>query len=335
MDRRKDLFDRYNAKCVRVRDFSSIINNSIVMDKEIYEEFVRNFDDALEELKKCSEDVKLFSSRLIIDENTYNGRICKLIDTLLKDIQNLFYNGDITKARTIECECNDVMDILAKDTLDKNDEKALRVFTEKYKEYYAVEEVETIEIEDEEEPPSPRNVKSCGITGSAFAQIYGENLSNERYRKLKNHLYKLFINKYIKEGTVDFNIGISYGFPLICVEVLSLIKQTKHPEININCAIPFRRFTDGWNVTAKNLFNDIMENCSVVYIDDMYRDCPSINDFILKRNDYIIGKSTDALSCMRDTEETFPYDFLNKAVDSCKTVYNIDVRTLTLKCLKK
>lgn len=96
---------------------------------------------------------------------------------------------------------------------------------------------------------------------------YGEN--DPLCEDLKQRL-KIQIEKLIIDGADSFFSGMARGVDMWCAEIVIELKA-KYPELKLTAVIPCKTQANGWNLSNKLRYNNILEHCDKkIYISDEY-----------------------------------------------------------------
>ena len=87
-------------------------------------------------------------------------------------------------------------------------------------------------------------MKTCAFTGHRPKGL-GYLESDERCAALKEKLRSLIIRMIEEEGVTHFISGMAQGVDMYAAEIVLELKE-KHPQITLECAIPYERQAVRW-----------------------------------------------------------------------------------------
>jgi len=133
-----------------------------------------------------------------------------------------------------------------------------------------------------------RKFYTCCFTGHRPNKLpWGYKEKGIRFLLLKNKLRKTII-KAIKNGYKYFISGMALGSDMICAEIVLKLKK-KHPNIELECAIPCINQTEKWLKDSIDRYNYILSKAdNVTYVSNK----PYFNGCMQKRNKYMIDNSS-------------------------------------------
>ena len=133
-----------------------------------------------------------------------------------------------------------------------------------------------------------RKFYTCCFTGHRPNKLpWGYKEKGIRFLLLKNKLRKTII-KAIKNGYKYFISGMALGSYMICAEIVLKLKK-KHPNIELECAIPCINQTEKWLKDSIDRYNYILSKAdNVTYVSNK----PYFNGCMQKRNKYMIDNSS-------------------------------------------
>ena len=124
-------------------------------------------------------------------------------------------------------------------------------------------------------------MKTCAFTGHRPKGL-GYPESDGRCTALKEKLQTLIV-KLIEEGVTHFISGMAQGVDMYAAEIVLELKEN-HPQITLECAIPYERQAARWLEALRNRYFSIAERCDKeTMLQTHYtRDC------LMKRNKYMV-----------------------------------------------
>ena len=133
-----------------------------------------------------------------------------------------------------------------------------------------------------------RKFYTCCFTGHRPNKLpWGYKEKGIRFLLFKNKLRKTII-KAIKNGYKYFISGMALGSDMICAEIVLKLKK-KHPNIELECAIPCINQTEKWIIDNINRYNTVLSKADkVTYVSNK----PYFNGCMQKRNKYMITSSS-------------------------------------------
>ena len=89
------------------------------------------------------------------------------------------------------------------------------------------------------------------------------------------HLEKVIwqeVHKYINAGYTTFYCGAARGADMLCGEIILSEKETKHPELKLVCAIPFKEQARGWDYMERIQYRELLRRADrIVRVCDSYQ----------------------------------------------------------------
>lgn len=119
-----------------------------------------------------------------------------------------------------------------------------------------------------------------GVTGRRPDKLFGYDLSDSRWIKLKEALKQLLIDNDCTEAYTGMALGVDTVFALAVLE----LKDEGH-DIKLHCAIPCRNHSSKWVKESVDLYNSILARADIVTLvtDEDY------SPYLMqKRNRYIV-----------------------------------------------
>lgn len=109
--------------------------------------------------------------------------------------------------------------------------------------------------------------KVCTFKGYDFKDLYGYNLSDDRYKELTVKVRGMLVELIERKGVTDFITGGSLGFDKIVYFVVDSLKK-KYPNIKNHLAIPFENQSSKWFSDDLNDYEYMKNKAdSIVYVD--------------------------------------------------------------------
>ena len=141
-------------------------------------------------------------------------------------------------------------------------------------------------------------MKTCAFTGHRPKGL-GYPESDERCTALKEELRSLIIRMIEEEGVTHFISGMAQGVDMYAAEIVLELKE-KHPQITLECAIPYERQAVRWPEALRNRYFSIAERCD--------------QETMLQRQSQWDG--TDGVVCQRNWEAGLdsPTRYLGSAI---------------------
>lgn len=140
----------------------------------------------------------------------------------------------------------------------------------------------------------------CCCTGhrpQKFPFQYGGN--NQQFSAYLQELKNTIEKAVTKSNVTHFISGMALGVDLDFAEFVLNFRDTKYPEITLECAIPCLNQTTKWNECEKLRYNEILRRAdTVTLVSEQYdRDC------MLRRNRYIVDKSQMIIAVFNGIEQ--------------------------------
>lgn len=122
-------------------------------------------------------------------------------------------------------------------------------------------------------------MKIC-ITGHRPNKLYGYDIYNSQWTKLKEKFKKILIENNCDEAITGMALGVDMVFAMA---VLELKKEGYN--IKLHCAIPCKNHSCKWLKESIELYNDILSKADIVKLvsDEEYK--PYL---MQKRNEYMV-----------------------------------------------
>lgn len=118
------------------------------------------------------------------------------------------------------------------------------------------------------------------VTGHRPNKMYGYNIYNEQWLKLKETFKKLLVENNCNEAITGMALGVDTVFALAVLEL-----KREGYDIKLHCAIPCKNHSCKWNKESVDLYNDILSKADFVKLvsDEEYK--PYL---MQKRNEYMV-----------------------------------------------
>ena len=122
-------------------------------------------------------------------------------------------------------------------------------------------------------------MKIC-VTGHRPNKLYGYNLSNPRWKRLKEHFKSILKENNCDEAITGMALGVDTVFALAVLEL-----KAEGCDIKLHCAIPCRNHSCKWIKESVDLYNDILSKADTVKLvsDEEYKPW-----LMKKRNEYMV-----------------------------------------------
>ncbi len=125
-------------------------------------------------------------------------------------------------------------------------------------------------------------MKIC-LTGHRPDKLYGYDLNNEKWLKLKEYL-KDILRQYSPDEAIS---GMALGCDTIFALAVLELKEEGFP-IDLRCAVPFKGQERIWSTPDKRKYNDILSKAD--FVDILTEE--SYKPYLLqKRNEYMVDNS--------------------------------------------
>ena len=131
--------------------------------------------------------------------------------------------------------------------------------------------------------------KTAAFTGHRSQKLpFGFNETLPSAQRLRSAI-RAEIEYAVLCGYMFFLSGMALGTDMIAAEEVLSLKKERYPHIQLIAALPCRGQADGWLLSSRARYNDILRQCSkVVYVNDK----PYFNGCMQARNRYLIDHST-------------------------------------------
>lgn len=123
------------------------------------------------------------------------------------------------------------------------------------------------------------NLKIC-VTGHRPSKLYGYNLRDLRWQRLKEKFKRILIENDCDEAITGMALGVDTVFALAVLEL-----KSEGYNIKLHCAIPCRSYSCKWFKESVELYNDILSKADIVKLvaNEEY------NPWLLQeRNEYMV-----------------------------------------------
>ena len=133
-------------------------------------------------------------------------------------------------------------------------------------------------------------MKTCAFTGHRPKGL-GYPESDERCTALKEKLRALIVKLIEEEGVTHFISGMAQGVDMYAAEIVLELKK-QHPQITLECAIPYERQAAYWSEPLRNRYFSIAEQCDQeTMLQRQYTP-----DCLRKRNQYMVDHAEIVLA---------------------------------------
>lgn len=148
-------------------------------------------------------------------------------------------------------------------------------------------------------------MKIC-VTGHRPNRLYGYDLNDQRWQKLKSQFKEILKEKRCDEAISGMALGVDTIFALAVLEL-----KDEGYDIKLHCAIPCKNQSCKWGKESVNLYRFILSKADVVKLvsDEEYK--PYLmqrrNEYMVQRSDCVIavwdGSKSGTGNCVRYAEE--------------------------------
>ena len=133
-------------------------------------------------------------------------------------------------------------------------------------------------------------MKTCAFTGHRPKGL-GYPESDGRCTALKEKLRALIVKLIEEEGVTHFISGMAQGVDMYAAEIVLELKK-QHPQITLECAIPYERQAAYWPEPLRNRYFSIAERCDrETMLQRQYTP-----DCLRKRNRYMVDHADIVLA---------------------------------------
>lgn len=126
------------------------------------------------------------------------------------------------------------------------------------------------------------------VTGHRPGKLYGYDLSDSRWERLKKVLKKILIEKECTEAITGMALGVDTIFALAVLEL-----KNEGYDIKLHCAIPCRNQEARWSKKDQKLYNIILKRADSVRIVSNTGYNLSV---MQKRNEYMVNSSDGVIA---------------------------------------
>ena len=126
-------------------------------------------------------------------------------------------------------------------------------------------------------------MKIC-VTGHRPNKLYGYNLSDIRWQKLKEQFKTILVENDCTEAITGMALGVDTVFALAVLEL-----KSDGYDIKLHCAIPCKNHSCKWIKESVDQYNNILEKADIVKLvsDEEYKPW-----LMQKRNEYMVNLLT-------------------------------------------
>ena len=141
---------------------------------------------------------------------------------------------------------------------------------------------------------------------------------------LKERLRQEMVRLITEEEVTCFITGLALGIDMICAELVLELKET-HPQVTLECAIPYERQAVRWPAALRERYFSIASRCDKeTMLQRQYtRDC------MKKRNQYMVD-CADVVLAVWNGEPSGTGQTVWYAKEKGKLVWRIDPATLVM-----
>ena len=144
------------------------------------------------------------------------------------------------------------------------------------------------------------------VTGHRPNKLYGYDLKNQRWQKLKRQFKEILKEKGCKEAISGMALGVDTIFALAVLEL-----KDEGDDIKLHCAIPCKNQSCKWVKDSVNLYNYILSKADVVKLVSNEEYKPYLmqkrNEYMVQRSDCVIavwdGSKSGTGNCVRYAEK--------------------------------
>lgn len=149
-------------------------------------------------------------------------------------------------------------------------------------------------------------MKIC-VTGHRPNKLYGYNLSDIRWQKLKEQFKTILVENDCTEAITGMALGVDTVFALAVLEL-----KSDGYDIKLHCAIPCKNHSCKWIKESVDQYNNILEKADIVKLvsDEEYKLW-----LMQKRNEYMVdladkviavwdGSKSGTANCVKYAEKT-------------------------------
>lgn len=149
-------------------------------------------------------------------------------------------------------------------------------------------------------------MKIC-VTGHRPNKLYGYNLSDIRWQKLKEQFKTILVKNDCTEAITGMALGVDTVFALAVLEL-----KSDGYDIKLHCAIPCKNHSCKWIKENVDQYNNILEKADIVKLvsDEEYKPW-----LMQKRNEYMVdladkviavwdGSKSGTANCVKYAKKT-------------------------------
>lgn len=126
------------------------------------------------------------------------------------------------------------------------------------------------------------------VTGHRPNKMYGYNLSDNRYLKLKEQFKQILIEENCTEAITGMALGVDTVFALAVLEL-----KDKGYNIKLHCAIPCLNHSSKWFEESVVLYKEILDKADVV---KFVTEQPYQVWMMQKRNEYMVNRADKVIA---------------------------------------
>ena len=157
-------------------------------------------------------------------------------------------------------------------------------------------------------------IKIC-VTGHRPGKLYGYNLSDHRWQKLKEQFKQILKENNCDEAITGMALGVDTVF---AIAVLELKKEGY--DIKLHCAIPCRNHSCKWYTLDRKRYDVILSVADIIKLvsDEEYKPW-----LMQKRNEYMVNLS-DKISAVWNYTKTATKNCIKYATKIGKEIIGIE-----------
>lgn len=126
------------------------------------------------------------------------------------------------------------------------------------------------------------------VTGHRPNKLYGYNLSDPRWQRLKDQLKSILKENNCTEAYSGMALGVDTIFALAVLEL-----KNQGYDIKLHCAIPCQNHSCKWNKESVAMYNDILSKADTITI---VTDKPYEPWMMQKRNEFMVDNSDKVIA---------------------------------------
>lgn len=169
------------------------------------------------------------------------------------------------------------------------------------------------------------------ITGHRPENLYGYNMNNLEYKRLKNLIYSIIEQLYLAYEELTLINGGALGTDQLFADESIKLKK-KYPNVHLTLVKPCRNQSSVWNTYNKNKYDYICKNMdTIITIADNYtKTC------MYERNIYMVDHSDIVIAVIKDNiTKGGTKQCLNYALQHNKDIIIINPNTLSIKLVER